>query len=170
MAVIGTYATDAAFDKLRIAAMSRQTVQESLDALQEQIRRRTPVGGPYGPYMISEGHRSGKLRDSIMKSGVRRLSTNVYQGEVYSELEYAAAIEYGMSPRKITAEGDGELKWYYGSAPQYAKTVEVSGYLGQFMFQRGARYFETHQAHDIAANNARVYLHAVDAGRRTAII
>jgi len=170
MTIIGTYKTDIAFDKVRIAQMSRQTVKESLEALQEIIQRRTPVGGPYGPYATAHGHRAGQLRDSVKKSGVKRVSANVWHGTVSSDLEYAAAIEYGMSPRKISAKGDGTLMWFVGGSPEFAHSVEVSGYLGQFMFHKGAEEFERTRAHDIAANNARIYLGAVDAGRRTVII
>ena len=163
MPIIGTYRTDVAFDKVRINAMCRQTTDESLSKLQSLIKKHTPVGGPYGPYMTSQGHRSGKLRDSIQNSGGKRVSTNMWSGKVYSNLEYAAAIEYGMSPRHISAKPGEELLWFTGNVPHYAHEVTVKGYHGRFMFHKGAEEFERLHAHEIAANNARIYLHAVDA-------
>lgn len=169
MPVIGTYKTDVAFDAVRINAMSRQTVDESLDKLQEIIKRRTPVGGPYGPYAAVHGRRSGKLRDSVHRTEPRRIAKNAWQGKVYSDLDYTAAIEYGMAPRTITSKS-GTMLWFTGATAHYAKKIEITGYLGHFMFTKGAKEFERDYAEQIAANNAKIYLYAVDAGRRTVSI
>lgn len=170
MPIIGSYKTNVAFDKVRINAMCRQTADESLSKLQELVKKHTPVGGPYGPYETSQGHKSGKLRDSINNTGGKRVAPNMWSGKVYSELEYAAAIEYGMSPRHISADPGGELKWYTGNIPHYASEVTVKGYHGHFMFLKGKEEFEKFHAREIAVNNARLYLHAVDAGRSTFVI
>lgn len=169
MTVVGSYKTNIAFDNVRMKLMMRDTVEESIDQLQECVRRHTPKG------------KTGKLWESVQKKGPKRISTNIWQGEVYSDLEYAASIEYGWADRLITPKSPfgfkegasrtdappfGFLRWNNGGKDFFAHSA-ITSYKGAHMFLKGKLEFEKNYAEAIAQRNAREWLGAVDAGRRT---
>ena len=158
MPVVGSYKGNIAFARVRIAAMSRDTVSDSVDKLQEQVRSFTPVD-------------SRVLWKSVSTKGTKRVGPYTWQGEVYSDLEYAAAIEYGMSPKFIRPKKRQALNWSGAAGVEiFSRGHQWPGYQGHHMFQRGAAAFERLHAEDIAERNARLWLGSVDAGRRTIVI
>ena len=157
MTVVGSYKDNIAFDKVRVNLMMRDTVNESVDKIQELVRINTPIG------------KTGHLWDSVKTKGARRTSPYSWQGEVYSQTDYTAAIEYGMAPQKIEGKNGGGLSffWEKKGVQFVGRSVKWPGYQGHHMFQRGAAAFERLYAEDIAEDNARIWLGSVDAGRRT---
>lgn len=141
--------------------MSRATLQESLEKLQECVRDETP-------------RKTGTLWRSVKtkeRGALNRGKVLWYQGEVYSDLEYAAAIEYGMSPRRIDPNKKQALSfnWERMGGRVAFDYVNWPGFEGRFMFLKGSQKFERMYAEDIAEDNARLYLGSVDAGRRTVV-
>lgn len=159
MPVYGSYKDNKAFSGVRQKMMCRQTVDESLDKLQEMVR-----------FEIDKFSDTGELWHSVKRTDVKRAPGGVWYGEVYSELEYAAAIEYGMPERFIRPEKKSALKWVEAGAQAFSKGHRVSAFRGHHMFLRAKSTFDRTQAEEIAVENARVYLGALDAGRRTVVI
>ncbi len=157
MPVVGTYKDSGAFNLFRRRKMVEATVEESLDKIQELVKKKTPKG------------ETGALRASILKTSPNRTARRIWTGKVYSNLEYAAAIEYGMSPQVITPKRKEVLRFFWGKTGQieYFKSVNWPGYQGAHMFQLAAAEFDQRHAEDIAESNARQWLGALDAGRRT---
>jgi hypothetical protein len=158
--IIGSFTSSGLFSKQRQARMANAIVKESQDKIQELVKKRTPRGA------------TGKLRRSIKKSKVRRTSLITWEGSVYSNLEYAAAIEYGMSPQVIEPTRRDALKFYWGETgrTEFFSSVNWPGYEGRHMFQLAREEFERRHADDIAKNNMRQWLGTVDAGRRVITI
>jgi len=158
MTVIGSYKDDMAFDKTRISLMNRDVVSTSVDKLQEVIRDFTPF-------------QTGRLRESIKTTDPKRVAAHTWQAKVYTDLEYAAAIEYGMSPKWISPKKRQALQWAgEGGVSYFSEGHMWPGYQGSHMFQKGAALFERAYAEDIAEDKARLWLGSVDAGRRTVVI
>lgn len=158
MAIVGTYRDNHAFDKTRISLMCRETAGDSIEKLQEDVRHFTPKD-------------TGKLWESVSTRGPARVSTNIWSGEVYSDLEYAASIEYGWVNRVITPKKPGGwLHWQEKGNDIFAKKTKTSYMPGSHMFSKGANYFEHNHAEDIAERNAKKWLGTVDAGRRTVVL
>lgn len=158
MTIIGSYKDDNAFSKTRISLMCRETASDSLEKLQENVRHFTPKG------------KTGRLWDSVSKKGPHKVSSNVWEGEVFSSLHYASSIEYGWAGRVITPKNpNGWLKWYEGPDPVFAKKTVTSYMPGAHMFLKGKNMFEHGFAEEIAQRNARKWLGAVDAGRKTVV-
>jgi len=166
--VVGSFEDDIAFDKVRMSMMMRETVRASIDKMQEIIRHKTPVGLDHTHDGIK--HPPGHLRDSVSTKGPRHISKDTWQGEVYSDLNYAAAIEYGMSPRVVTAKHGGKLAFLHDGKLVVVTTATNKGWAGSHMFQKGSAEFDRVWAERIARNKAHEWLGAVDAGRSIAVI
>ena len=166
MTVVGSYKTNAAFSGVRTKAMMRNTVNESVDKIQELVHEQ-----------IDTFSNTGALWKSVKKSGPKRISTNIWQGEVYSKHEYAAAIEYGWGPKVgkapqwLAPKVKKAMKWDGGAGGfAFSKGHWSGSFAGHHMFQKAKTRFERDYAEDIAERNARQYLGTVDAGRRTVVI
>ena len=170
MTIIGSYKDDQAFDQTRIILMMRDTLDDSLESLQESVRQFTPVFAGWR----RKGIKIGELKRSISIDNNGRVSKNVWEGEVYSDLEYAAAIEYGMSRQIIVPTHKKALRWYdnrsfrQDAGPTIRKSVDWPGYKGAHMFQLGREEFERTDAEDIAEKNTRIYLGARGAAQTVA--
>lgn len=157
MTVVGTFQDAAIFGKARLRRAMTGAAEESLDKLQELVRERTPVD-------------TGALRRSIKKSGPDRVSADVWRGKVFSRLEYAAAIEYGMSPFHISPKRKRALKWTDSAGQSvFASHVNHPGWQGAHMFQLGDAEFERKHAEDIVERHVQIWLGTVDAGPRTVV-
>lgn len=66
---------------------------------------------------------TGRLRSSIA-SEVQQIATNVIQGFVGSNVEYAAAVEFGTSSHTITGN---PLAWDEGGETHFATSVDHPG-------------------------------------------
>jgi len=165
---VGSFKDDIAFDKVRMALMMRDCTKASIDKMQEIIKRKTPVAEDHTHAGVK--HPPGHLRDSINTKGPRKISKDAMQGEVYSSLNYAAAIEYGMSPKTVHAKHGGKLAFLHDGKLVVVSTATNKGWDGSHMFQKGAAEFERVWAERIARNKAHEWLGAVDAGRSIAVI
>ena len=170
--VIGSFKDDKAFSQLRVTRMMHDTATSSLDKLQDLIQDRTPVGFDHTQPESKVTHGPGHLKKSIKTKGPVRVAKNVWRGEVYSNVEYAAAIEYGMPRKAIVPKHGGKLAFI----GRTGKVVVVpaaplwGGYSGAFMFKKGLAEFERAWAERIARNKARLWLGSVDAGLRIGVI
>jgi len=161
--VIGSYDENVAFSGVRTRLMMNKTVEESLDKIQELVQSK-----------IERFSNTGDLWKSVKKTGAKRVGAHVWEGRVYSSLEYAAAIEYGWGPRFIHPTKKKAMTWNAVDLSSGKKAFSQGHFIGAFgghhMFLKTQIEFEKHYAEDIAVNNARIYLHSVDAGRSTIVI
>jgi hypothetical protein len=161
--VVGSYEDNVAFSQQRINAMMRQTVDESLDKIKELVQHK-----------IEKFSDSGDLWKSVKRSGPRRISTDVWEGKVYSDLEYTQAIEYGWGPRFVKPKRKLALKFDWVDLSTGKSAFSQGHWIGAFgghhMFLKSQTEFDKFYAEDIAKNNARIYLHTVDAGISTIVI
>jgi len=118
----------------------RETTKDSLDAIQTLVRKHTPV-------------QTGRLRKSVKTSPVVKTS-NKSTGEVYSDLYYAAAVEYGTHAHTIHARPGSALNINGHLVSQ----VHIRAHRGAHMFHHGAKEFEHGPAEFIAAKNLRRYI------------
>jgi hypothetical protein len=145
-----------AFNAVRIRMMMRDTAKESGDKLQDLVRKR-----------VAKFSDTGTLWKSIEKSKVRRVAPKTWEVVVFSDLEYAAAVEYGWAPRKVEPTKRAALQWGDGAGIQFSKGHYIGGFSGHHMFQKAKAEFERLYAEDIAEDNARIWLGTLDAGRKT---
>lgn len=158
--VVGSLSENIAFDNVRMNLMMRDCTNASLDKLEELVKKYTPVGEDNtrgGPK-----HAPGHLRDSMKKKGPRRVAKNTWQGEVFTDVEYAAAIEYGMPRKPITAASGGKLA-FIGSSGELVVVPAApnwGGYDGAHMFQKADAEFERAWSERIARAKAVKWLGA----------
>lgn len=166
--VVGSFSGEGAFDPVRVAGMMRDTVDDSINKIQELVKGLTPVGLDHTHR--GQTHTAGTLKNSVKTKGPRHIASRVWQGEVFSDLEYAAAIEYGMPAMTITAKNGGKLAFLHEGKLVVVSSVQRDAIAPVHMFQKGANRFEAGFAEPIARRNAALWLGAVDAGRGTVVI
>ena len=168
--VIGSFSDDKAFSQLRMTRMMHDTTEASIDKLHELITGLTPVGLDHT--VNNPQHSPGHLKRSIKTKGPTRVAKNIWRGEVFSNEEYAAAIEYGMPRKPIVPKTGGKLAFIGrgGNLVVVPAAPKWGGYDGAHMFSKGEAAFERHWAERIAKNKARLWLGAVDAGLRVGVI
>ena len=161
MAIVGTYKTNHAFSGVRTKLMMRDTVTDSAIKLQELVREE-----------IARFSDTGELWKSVKRTGSRRVSSNARQETVYSNLEYAHAIEYGWATRWVKPTKKTAMKWFDAKSGTFffSKGHFIGPFIGHHMFLKASSRFEREYAEDIAERNARIWLGAVSAGRRTTVI
>lgn len=155
---VGTFTDQPIFNDTRRKAAIRASVDESCEKLRNMIRAE-----------ISSFSDTGELWNSIKIKDERRVSAHTWQGEVYSDLEYAAAIEYGWSPRWVEPETKQALKWGEATGIHFSKGHYIGGFSGHHMFQKATAKFERADAEDIVERHIRWYTGALDAGRKSIV-
>jgi len=156
--IIGSVNDWEAVDNLRIIAMIRNTLNDSIDSLHKNVVMNTPIDEIQHQ---NATHKPGNLRRSIKKSGPERISTNRWIGEVFSETPYTAAVEYGVGPKILVPKKKKWLRWVDGTGREhFAKEVKWPGFGGAHMFLKARVKFENTEAEQIARINATKWLGA----------
>lgn len=155
---VGSMLDQPIFDKSRRKLMTRSAVEEQLDQLQALVRAE-----------IAKFSDTGQLWESVSQNGPYRSGIVSYRGEVYSDLEYTAAIEYGWGPRKIEPKRHQALRWGSGTGIHFSKGHYVGGFAGHHMFAKATAAFERGPAEDIVEEKVRRWFGAVDAGKRSVV-
>jgi hypothetical protein len=156
--MVGSFTDAGLFDATRRKQFARSTVDDSLEKVQELVKAN-----------ITPFSKSGELWKSVKKTGVKRSGAATWSGEVYSELEYTAAVEYGWAPREIEPERRKALQWAGPNGIAFSKGHWVGGFQGHHMFKKAETEFERLYANRIVSRNARLWLGTLDAGRSTVV-
>lgn len=156
--VIGSMTDHPIFDKTRHNLMTRDIVEEQMQELQRLVRAK-----------IATFSDTGELWESVKTRGPYRSGPHAYSGEVYSELEYAAAVEYGWSPRKVEPKRAKALRWGDATGINFSNGHYIGGFSGHHMFAKSSAEMDRGVAEDIAEDKVRLWLGPVDAGKRSVV-
>lgn len=155
---VGSVTDNPVFDRVKRKLMLHAIAQAQMEKMQELVRRE-----------VAQFSDTGDLWDSVKTRGPYRVGAHAYAAQVYSDLEYTAAIEYGWAPRKIEPKIKGALKWGDATGIHFSKGHYIGGFSGHHMFAKAEAEMERHYAEDIAEDKARLYLGVVDAGKRSVV-